>query len=123
MYSMAGDGKAALEAVDEITRLKQRGAPGFDRLPWEKIWFQAGTIQFWYRDFDRALDNMKRVTQGGDDLDLNTGVEAWLRIGQIYDLTHRRAQALEAYRKAIAFAPQADAAQESRKYLSSPYVR
>ena len=123
MYSVAGDGAKALETVDEIARLKARHAPGFDRLPWEKIWFQAGTIQFWYRDLDRALENMKKVTAGGDELDLNTGVQAWLRMGQIYDMTGRRPQALEAYRKAIAYAPQAEAAQESRKYLSTPYRR
>ena len=123
MYSVAGDGVKALETVDEIARLKARHSPGFDRLPWEKVWFQAGTIQFWYRDLDRALENMKKVTAGGDDLDLNTGVQAWLRMGQIYDMTGRRPQALEAYRKAIAYAPQAEAAQESRKYLATPYRR
>jgi len=44
-------------------------------------------------------------------------------MGQIYDMTHRRTEALEAYRKAIAYAPQADAAQESRRYLTTPYRR
>jgi len=38
-------------------------------------------------------------------------------------MTHRRAEALEAYRKAIRYAPQAEAAQECRKYLSTPYRR
>jgi len=66
---------------------------------------------------------MRKVTAAGQELDLNTGAYAWLRMGQIYDLTHRRSQALEAYKKAIAYAPQADAAQESRKYLSAPYRR
>jgi tetratricopeptide (TPR) repeat protein len=123
MYSMAGDGRRALAVVDEVARLKQTHAPGYDRLPWEKVWFQAGIIQFWYNDLDRSLDNMKKVAAAGDSLDLNTGVQAWLRIGQIYDITNRRTQALEAYRKAIAYAPQADAAQESRKHLSTPYRR
>ncbi len=44
-------------------------------------------------------------------------------MGQIYDMKHRRAEAIEAYKKAIAYAPQAEAAQESRKYLSTPYRR
>ena len=123
MYSMAGDGRKALEVVDEVARLKTRHEPGFDRLPWEKVWFQAGIIQFWYNDLDRALDNLRKVAAGSEEIDLNTGVQAWLRMGQIYDMTQRRPQALEAYRKAIAYAPQAEAAQESRKYLSSPYRR
>jgi tetratricopeptide (TPR) repeat protein len=123
MYSMAGDKTHALEAVSDLAALKERHAPGYDRVPWEKIWFQEGTIEFWYRDFDRALEDMKKVAARSDDVDLNTGVYAWLRMGQIYDLTGRRKQAMEAYRKAIAFSPSAEAAQESRKYLSTPYSR
>ena len=65
----------------------------------------------------------KKVAAAADDVDLNTGVYAYLRMGQIYDMTHRRPQAVEAYRKAIAYAPQAEAAQESKKYLSRPYRR
>ncbi len=123
MYSMAGDKEHALAALEEVAALKRRRAPGFERLPWEKIWFHQGTIQFWYNDLDRALENLKKVTAAAEDVDLSTGVSAWLRIGQIYDMQHRRAQAVEAYKKAIAYAPQADAATESRKYLSTPYRR
>jgi hypothetical protein len=38
-------------------------------------------------------------------------------------MKQRRSEALDAYRKAIAYAPQADAATEARKYLSTPYKR
>jgi tetratricopeptide (TPR) repeat protein len=105
--------------------LKNSHSPGFDRVPWEKIYFQEGIVQFWYNDLDHALDNMKKVAaaSASDEMDLNTGVSAWLRMGQIYDLKHRRAEALAAYKKAIAYAPDAEAAQESRKYLSEPYRR
>ena len=123
MYSMAGDPTRALQAVREVARLKTQHAPGYDRVPWEKIYFQEGTIQFWYRDLDHALANLEKVAASSKDLDLNTGAYTYLRMGQIYDLTHRRAQALEAYHRAIAYAPEADAAQESRKYLSAPYRR
>jgi tetratricopeptide (TPR) repeat protein len=123
MYSMAGDKAHALEAVREIAALKIRHAAGYDRVPWEKIWFQEGTIQFWYNDLEQSLENLKKVTAAESEVDLNTGVLAWLRVGQIYDLTGRRAKAVEAYQKAIAYAPQAEAASESRKYLSTPYRR
>jgi tetratricopeptide (TPR) repeat protein len=123
MYSQAGDGPRGLEVLEEVTRLKQNHAPGFDRVPWEKIYYQQGSIQFWYRDLDRSLENMKKVAAGGDDVDLNTGVQARLRMGQIYDMKQRRAEAIAAYQKAIAYAPQAEAAQESRKYISTPYRR
>jgi tetratricopeptide (TPR) repeat protein len=123
MYSMANDKVHALEAVHEVATLKTRHAPGYDRVPWEKIYFQEGTIEFWYNDLDQALDNMKKVAAAAQDVDLNTGVSAYLRIGQIYDMTHRRPLAVEAYKKAIAYAPEAEAAQESKKYLAMPYRR
>ncbi len=122
-YSMANDKTHALEAVQEIAALKTRHAPGYDQVPWEKIYFQQGTIQFWYRDLDASLDNMKKVAAASQDVDLNTGVYAWLRMGQIYDMTQRRSQAIDAYKKAIAYAPEAEAAQDAKKYLTTPYKR
>ena len=123
MYSQSGDGVRGLQALEEVARLKQRHAPGFDRLPWEKIYYQEGSMQFWYNDLDRSLENMKKVAAAGEEVDLNTGVQAYLRMGQIYDMKQRRAEAIAAYKKAIAYAPQAEAAQESRKYLDTPYRR
>ena len=123
MYSMAGDGQKALAAVETLARAKATHAPGLDRVSWEKIYFQEGTIQFWYRDLDHSLDNLKKVAAAAENLDLNTGAFAYLRIGQIYDMTRRRDEAIFAYKKCIAFAPEADAARESRKYLASPYRR
>jgi len=123
MYSMAGDGQRALEAAEEVGRLKTGHAAGYDRVPWEKIWFQEGTIQFWYRDLNGAMENLQKVAGAGESVDLNTGVQARLRIGQIYDLTGRRAQAVVEYKAAIAYAPEADAAVEARRYLGTPYRR
>jgi putative heme iron utilization protein len=123
MYSQSGDGTRGLEALEEVARLKQTHAPGFDRVPWEKIYYQEGSIEFWYNDLDRSLENMKKVTAVSEVVDLTTGVQAYLRMGQIYDMKQRRAEAIAAYKKAIAYAPEAEAAQESRKYLSTPYRR
>ncbi len=66
---------------------------------------------------------MKKATASPGELDLNTGAQAYLRMGQIYDLTNQRPLALAAYKKAITYAPDAEAAQEARKYLSTPYRR
>jgi tetratricopeptide (TPR) repeat protein len=123
MYSMAGDKARSIEAVEEVARLKRSNAPGYDRVPWEKIYFQEGTIQFWYRDLDQALDNLTKVAAASAEVDLNTGVSAYLRIGQIYDMKGQRAQAVAYYKKAIEYAPGSDAAQESKKYLATPYRR
>jgi tetratricopeptide (TPR) repeat protein len=103
--------------------MKQEGLPGFANVPWEKIYFQLGNIQFWYNDLDQALENLKKVTASHNEVDLNTGVLAWMRLGQIYDMKNRRTEAIEAYRHAVAFAPEAEAAKESRGYMSSPYRR
>jgi tetratricopeptide (TPR) repeat protein len=123
MYSMAGDKAHAIEAVEEVARLKRAHAPGYDRVSWEKIYFQEGVIQFWYRDFDQALDNLQKVAASADDMDLNTGASTYLRIGQIYDIKGQRTQAVASYRKVIAYAPESDQAEESKKYLSTPYHR
>ena len=123
MYSQSGDGVRGMQALEEVARLKQSHAPGFDRVPWEKIYYQQGSIQFWYNDLDRSLENMKKVAAASQEVDLNVGVQALLRMGQIYDMKHRRTEAIAAYRRAIAYAPEAEAAQESRKYLSTPYRR
>jgi len=123
MYSTLGNKDKAIGAIERIAAMKQEGLPGFANVPWEKIYFQLGNIQFWYNDLDRALENLKKVTSSHNEVDLNTGVLAWMRLGQIYDMKNRRTEAIEAYRRAVAFAPEADAAKESRGYMSSPYRR
>ncbi|MBI1786970.1 MAG: DUF3808 domain-containing protein [Acidobacteria bacterium] len=123
MYSATGRKEQAVASIEQVAAMKKAGALGYVALPPEKIHYQLGNIQFWYREYDRAMENLRKVTAGLDAVDLNTGTLAWMRIGQIYDLTHRRNEALEAYRKAIAFAPEAEAAKESRRYLASPYRR
>jgi tetratricopeptide (TPR) repeat protein len=123
MYSSTGQKDKAIGTIQKVAELKKSGAPGYADLATERIYYQIGNIQFWYKDYDRAVDNLKKATTGGPTLDLNTGTLAWMRLGQVYDLTNRRDLAMEAYKKAIAFAPQAEAAKESRRYLSSPYRR
>ena len=123
MYSMAGDKVHAMEAVETVADLKRKNAPGYANVPWDKVYFQEGTIEFWYRDLDQALENLEKVAATANDVDLNTGVATYLRIGQIYDMKGQRKLAIASYQKAIAYAPDADAAQESRRYLSTPYRR
>jgi tetratricopeptide (TPR) repeat protein len=123
MYSALGDKQRALGAIQAVADRKRKGVKGFARVPEEKIAYQLGTIQFWYNDLEQALQNFKVVAATAKDVDLNTEVLTWMRIGQIYDLTDRRQQAREAYEKAITAAPNAQAARESKRYLRSPYRR
>jgi hypothetical protein len=46
-----------------------------------------------------------------------------MRQGQIYDLQNRHNLAILAYREAVRFAPEAEAARESQHYINSPYTR
>ena len=123
MYSDLGDKEKALAPLRQLERQKRSGASGYAQLKMEKICYAEGTIQFWYNDLDTALANMKQAAAAAEELDLNTGVLAWLRLGQIYDLKGQRGLAMEAYRHAMAFAPDSDAARESRQYLAAPYRR
>jgi tetratricopeptide (TPR) repeat protein len=126
MYGARGDRKSALKTLSEIARLKQENAPGYERVPWEKIYYETGNLQFWFDDLDGALANLKKVTSAPEklkELDLNTGVLALMRQGQIYDLEKRHNLAIQAYREAVKFAPEAEAARESQHYINSPYTR
>ena len=82
------------------------------------IWLKARSYALKAQDRAiRAEENLRHFIATGKALDSR------LRMGQIYDMKQRRAEAVAAYKKAIAYAPQAEAAQESRKYLSAPYRR
>jgi tetratricopeptide (TPR) repeat protein len=126
MYASLGNRQNALNSLSEIARMKQDNSPGYDRVPWEKIYYETGNLEFWFDDLDRALDNLKKVTETPEqlkELDLNTGVLALMRQGQIYDLQKHHNLAVKAYQQAVKFAPEADAARESQHYINSPYTR
>jgi len=123
MYADLGDGARALAMVQKIEDLKSSGHPGYAGLAPEKIYYARGTIQFWYRELDQALSNLKRVASNAENLDLNTGTYAWLRVGQIYDLKGQRPMAVEAYRRVVRMAADSDAAKLSRQYIGAPYRR
>lgn len=123
MYSDAGDKRAALQVLDNVSRLKAEEAPGYRDLPVEKIAYLRGNLHFWYGDLDPALADMKRVTSNASTLDLGTAVLAWLRLGQLYDLKGDHGRAVKAYKETIKTAPESAAAKEAKGYISSPYRR
>ncbi len=123
MYADLGDKDKAVAVLDEVERLKRAGAPGYERISWEKLAYIKGNLRFWYDDFDIAIEQLKVATAKANDLDLNTSVMAWLRLGQSYDMKKQHALAKPAYEAAVRTAPQSDAAKEARRYASSGYVR
>ena len=123
MYSDLGDKTTALAEIGRIRDLRQTGAAGFAELQPEKIDYLEGNLLFWYSDLDQALDDMKKVTAKTRELDLNTGIMSWMRLGQIYDMKGRRVSAVAAYKKAAAMAPLSEVGKESRRYVTQPYKR
>ncbi|MBK7926686.1 MAG: tetratricopeptide repeat protein [Bryobacterales bacterium] len=123
MHSDNGNGEAALRAIAEVEKLKIEATPGFARLPVEKILYYRGTVKFWYRDYPGAIADLQRVTTRAGELDPNTGVTAWMRLGQAHDLRGEREKALECYRRAVAYAPESGVARECQSYLRRPFRR
>jgi len=123
MYSEAGDEKSALAVLAEVDNLRKSGAPGYSSLNAEKLLYFRGNLLFWYNDLSGALADLRRVTQKASDLDLNTAVLAWLRLGQVEDLQGHHADAVPAYREAIRTAPKSEAAAEAKGYMGNPYRR
>ena len=123
MYADLGDKEKAAAILDDIEKLKRAGAAGYERISWEKLAYIKGNFRFWYDDFDMAIESLKIATAKANELDLNTSVMAWLRLGQAYDMKKQHALAKPAYLAAIRTAPQSEGAKEARKYVDSRYVR
>ena len=123
IYSDLGDKRRALAVLDEMERLRATGAPGYKQVPKERVQFARGNLLFWYRDYDPAIEALKAATANAQVLDLSSGVLAWMRLGQLQDLKGNRDSAIAAYKQAVAFAPKSDVANESKRYIGSPYRR
>lgn len=123
MYADLGNKEAALGALKQIEDRKRGGAPGYQHLSWEKIYYHRGNLHFWYDDLRAAAEDLQKAASKAEDLDLSTGILSWMRLGQTYDLQGRRREAEAAYRNAITMAPDSELARESKKYLNSPYRR
>ncbi len=123
MGGESGDLEGALAVLTEVDRLQQARFPGYDRFLPEKVCYFRGNLLFWYNRPNEAIANLTRAAARSGELDLNTAVMIWLRLGQTYDTLGRRQEAVAAYRKAVATAPGSDAAREARAYLASMYRR
>ncbi|OYW09759.1 MAG: hypothetical protein B7X34_06060 [Acidobacteriia bacterium 12-62-4] len=123
MYGDLGQKDDALAVLARMDQLKRDGAPGFKTLPAGKIQYARGNLLFWYRDYSGAIENLSKVTASTANLDVNTAMNGWMRLGQAYDLLGKRSQAVAAYQQAVNAAPESDAGRESKRYLNSPYRR
>jgi tetratricopeptide (TPR) repeat protein len=122
MYADLGEKENALRQLDRIEELKARGLPGFKNLPLERIEYARGNLLFWYNEFDRAIGHLRKATARAQELDPNAATYSWLRLGQCYDLTGRRSEAVKAYQAAQAVAPSSEPGREARRYASKPFT-
>lgn len=121
MYADLGDKPSALKALDRIEELKKTGAPGFRSLPLERIEFARGNLLFWYDEPDAAIPHLRKATSQAHVLDPNSGVTAWLRLGQCLDLKGKRGEARAAYLEAIHYSPSSEEAKAARRYLTKAF--
>lgn len=122
MYADLGDKPSALKALDRVEELKKTGAPGFRNLPFERIEFARGNLLFWYDEPDAAIVHLRNATAHAQLLDPNSGVTAWLRLGQCLDLKGRRGEARTAYLEAIQYSPSSEEAKAARRYLGRAFT-
>ena len=108
--------------VDEIERLRTEKVAGFVDIPRARIAYERADIQFRCDSLEEALASFRK-TAALFDANLNTRALMFMRMGQVLDLMNQHKQAVESYRTAIAAAPLAETAAESRRYLSVPYHR
>lgn len=123
MLGDLGERDKALATIDQVMELQRKGAPGFSRLQPEKLAYLKGNLLFWFDDYPKAAEELRKATEGRERLDLNTGLLAALRLGQTLDLMGKRREAEQAYRIGVNLAPTSEIAKECQHYLSRPYKR
>jgi tetratricopeptide (TPR) repeat protein len=92
-------------------------------LPLEKVYYYEGNLYFWYNEPDNGIEALKKATTKTAELDLNTALYAWLRLGQCHDMKGQRSEAKKAYERVVALSAESDAAKEARGFLTTPYKR
>jgi tetratricopeptide (TPR) repeat protein len=96
------------------------GAPGYQRTPLDKVWYDIGNIDRLFSRFDAALADYGRAASARH-AQTRYIQAALLAAGEVADLVGRREVALADYRRCIALRPDAPAARAARRYIGKPY--
>lgn len=123
MYSDAGNKPAALDVLGKVEAQKKAELPALASLPLEKVYYYRGNLLFWYREYDAAIEQLRRSTKKLNGFDLHSATMTWMRLGQCLDMKGQRNEAREAYRQAIKIGPETDVAKEAKGYLEDAYRR
>lgn len=122
MYADLGDRDKALAALDRLVHLKRSGAPGFKRVPTERIDVARGNVLFWYEDAAAAVPHLQAAARGSDLLDPNSAELAWVRLGQCLDMTGKRIEARRAFAHAASMKPESELTRMARRFLDRPFT-
>ncbi len=122
MYADLGNLAKSLEALDRLAELKRSGAPGFRRVPAERIELARGNVLFWYEKPSDAIRYLKPAAAAAATLDPNSAQLAWVRLAQCLDLTGQRAAAQTAFSRAASLQPTTDLTRGAGKYIEKPFT-
>lgn len=123
VHADIGDLAKATAALDRCEALKRSAAPGFARLPQERIEYARGNLLFWYNEPERAIPHLRVAATGHAHLDPYSGSMAWFRLGQCLDLTGQHKEARDTFRQAtLIFPPAYEGAKFSKRYLTARYT-
>lgn len=122
MYADLGDKQKALDALDRLEELKRSGAPGFSRVPAQRILLARGNVLFWYEEPAAAVPHLRAASAGSQLLDPNSAELAWVRLGQCLDMTGNRVEAKKAFTMAASLQPASDLTREARRYVDRRFT-
>lgn len=118
LLNASGQRDQAIAAYRELVR---RGRAGF--FPSAHVERAANSLGRALRDEKHYAEAARAFDEAVNYPDANPGVAApaALSAGEMYDLLGQREKALARYNKAIALAPDSDAARSASRFLKSPY--
>lgn len=116
----AGQHQAAIAEFRAILARAAEHAPGYERAPLDRVWYELGNIDRLYSRFGAAIADY-RQSESAPRAEARFRQAAALAAGQLEDQLGHRSAALLDYRRCIAVDPGGPAARTAQRYLDHPY--
>jgi tetratricopeptide (TPR) repeat protein len=123
MFGDLGERAKAIEVIDQVAAMQEKREMGYERVQREKVAYLKGNLLFWFDEYERAVPELRRAVEAREQLDLNTGLMACLRLGQTLDQMGRREEAAVAFRQGVELGKDTELGKECKKYLKTAYAR